>query len=545
MKSNYILFIFCVSIKYFYLAQNNIDNWIWAKNYGGNNADMIKLIASDGNNIYSVGYYTQQINFDNQIVFNSSTSYRNYFILKTNGAGNVIWAKEIQSASGNTSGEAVCIDKNKNIIAGGVTSGSVIVIDSQTLTNPNYSFNMSFVIKYDTSGNVMWAKKIINSSGQQNLSHIVCDENNNIFITGNYMGKYLIIDNDTLVNSDTTGSTYDGYLIKLSSAGNVLWKKNISVNSGYNDAPNGLVYSNGHLFALFTATSSSGNVSQLYYINPITSAIIWTKNIYNHSFLGKNTIAFQKNNNRVIVIGNYYSTGTTLENYIISEPFVAYIDINGNIQNIDALFHNLYPNVIINFNLIKINGIYTNNNDDIYLTGTVTNSVMAVKNLSITAVSDWISVLNDNMNFAYWLCGIKGGPSPNYINSVAIDNAGNVYTGGILSTGTSKSFGSINITKSNAADAFLAKIDGLTSLFDINPSTLSHLKIYPNPNNGNFFIQSKYSTDIEIYNIIGQKILDKKILSSLQNEVSLQNSGLYLILDKQTHQTYKIIIDNK
>ena len=77
--------------------------------------------------------------------------------------------------------------------------------------------------------------------------------------------------------------------------------------------------------------------------------------------------------------------------------------------------------------------------------------------------------------------------------------------------------------------------------------TIEGLSIYPNPvNNGKIYITTKSSMDkkVEIYNVIGKKVLDMVVTSK---EVSISNleAGVYIIKIKEggASATRKLIIN--
>ena len=70
---------------------------------------------------------------------------------------------------------------------------------------------------------------------------------------------------------------------------------------------------------------------------------------------------------------------------------------------------------------------------------------------------------------------------------------------------------------------------------DINNAVYSKIFIYPNPSNGDFIIELK--GDLEIYNLLGEKIFKQKLIAD-KTTIALKNQarGVYCI---------KIIADNK
>lgn len=76
-----------------------------------------------------------------------------------------------------------------------------------------------FLVKYDPNGNVLWAK---NTKGLSQIAQkITCDRSGNVFMAGNYNGPTCIFDTYTLTS---TGSQ-DAFLAKYGPNGNVLWAR--------------------------------------------------------------------------------------------------------------------------------------------------------------------------------------------------------------------------------------------------------------------------------------------------------------------------------
>ena len=72
--------------------------------------------------------------------------------------------------------------------------------------------------------------------------------------------------------------------------------------------------------------------------------------------------------------------------------------------------------------------------------------------------------------------------------------------------------------------------------------------LFPNPNSGRFIIDFEYintNTQIEIYNLIGEKVLAKNIIQDkLSIDISDKPKGIYLIkiINEQNIQTQKVLI---
>ena len=75
-----------------------------------------------------------------------------------------------------------------------------------------------------------------------------------------------------------------------------------------------------------------------------------------------------------------------------------------------------------------------------------------------------------------------------------------------------------------------------------------YLKVYPNPSNGKFKIESynNFINSIEIINIVGQKVFSKNYLKKSKSEIDIsnQNNGIYFLSVTTNDKTFttKIIL---
>ncbi|NTW31381.1 MAG: T9SS type A sorting domain-containing protein [Bacteroidetes bacterium] len=202
----------------FIVKYNKFGNVLWAKSAGSDYIDESADITTDSeNNIYITGSFSgDSITFDNDILINSGQS-ADFFITKYDSSGNVIWTKK---ALGNNmdNGNGITTDYNGNIYITGNFFSSNIVFDSFSLSNSGFSDIC--IVKYNTFGNVLWAKKY-GSSNFDYGANIITDTYGNIYTTGIFESPFIIFDSITLTNL----GLWDIYLLKCDSTGNVLWAK--------------------------------------------------------------------------------------------------------------------------------------------------------------------------------------------------------------------------------------------------------------------------------------------------------------------------------
>ena len=182
------------------------------------------------------------VDSSNNILFSSYYTDGNIDIctMKVNSSGVLQWQKKASTA--------------QNDIAYGSTGDAA---GNEIVVGISGSSGFGYVAKYDTSGNVTWAKDFIGSWTNVTSLGVKTDSSNNIYIVGsNYVG---------------TTDTWEGFTVKLNSSGTVQWQRFIggvgqqSLDSVIVDS-SGNVYVTGTLFdsayntILFVKYNSSGTL---------------------------------------------------------------------------------------------------------------------------------------------------------------------------------------------------------------------------------------------------------------------------------------------
>ncbi|MBK5284485.1 MAG: hypothetical protein JJE25_03715, partial [Bacteroidia bacterium] len=192
-------------------------NWLWAKSAGGTSDDYARSVTADASgNIIATGYFSSpSITFGSTTLTNADNTGNtaDIFIVKYDAAGNVLWAK----SAGGTSNEyaySVTTDALGNIIAAGIFNSSTITFGSTTLSG-----NM-FIVKYDASGNVLWAQSS-GGSWSDYLYSVTSDVSGNIIAAGYFASPSITFGSTTL----TLVGGWDMFIVKYDAAGNVLWAK--------------------------------------------------------------------------------------------------------------------------------------------------------------------------------------------------------------------------------------------------------------------------------------------------------------------------------
>ena len=228
--------------KLFYAKYDASGNVVWAKNsINTNRSNAMNAICSDKlGNIYATGHYQDaSITLGTVTLTNSSDTYQDVFLLKMDASGNTIWAKSF-GGSNHDVGNSVAVDQEGNVFVTGNFRSPSIKLESTVLTNILSPSNDIFTAKYNSAGNLLWAKSAGSTSNDYATS-VTVDNLGNPYIGGYYTGDPFTIGNFNLKLSSPT--TLDLFIAKYSKNGNVEWAKTASkvsktasvINSVYAD----------------------------------------------------------------------------------------------------------------------------------------------------------------------------------------------------------------------------------------------------------------------------------------------------------------------
>jgi hypothetical protein len=230
-------------------------NVLWAKSAGSLQADFASGISVDKHgNVLITGTFNSNATFGTFVL--NGTGDEDFFVAKYDNSGNFKWAK-MAGTVGNfyTQGYGVATDTSDNIVATGYYQGTTIEFDTITLTNAggNNGYANIFVVKYDTSGNVIWAKSAGGISEDEGLT-IATDANNNVFVSGYFTSSPITFGTYTFTNAGWE----DIYVVKYTSSGAIAWAKNVG-GTGYDQCNGITVDHSGNV--LVTGYSNSPTLS--------------------------------------------------------------------------------------------------------------------------------------------------------------------------------------------------------------------------------------------------------------------------------------------
>jgi len=187
------------------------------------------------------------------------------------------------------------VDSSGNIYITGTLDGSVDFdpgpgTTTLTKTSANSSGDI-FVAKYNSDGNLLWAKNMGGDAGHAAYgpwsSSIVVDVSGGVYVGGSFMGT---VDFDPGAGTASLTAIYgnsDGFILKLDSSGNYLWSKAVAgpasqtVDSLAVDHSGNLLVGGSHYYATSTiaGTTMVGGSGKNLFIAQFTAAgtLNWVK----------------------------------------------------------------------------------------------------------------------------------------------------------------------------------------------------------------------------------------------------------------------------
>jgi hypothetical protein len=482
----------------YFAKYDSNGNFLWAQSAGGNSFDYGQAVATDSaGNFYITGEM-----WSDTFKIGDSTLYYNYsnrtgqfiFTAKFTASGNLVWVNASSGLNEAALARSVAVDGNNNVYVTGRFIDS-IAFGAVTLyaTQPNAAI---FLVKYDSLGNVLWAKASGGNCYDQGWG-LAIDINNNIYVSGGFWDANALVDS---FQFDTTllvglNPADPMFLMKLDGNGNV--KQAQSFASGGDDASALCVdrFGNGYIVGDFEVVDS-------IVLGNDTLRITGEEDI----FIAKFISAIQQCNlSPPLIAASDTAICASDSAHICAPPgFVAY---RWNNSDTSACF---YTNLAGNYYVTV-----TDHNNCSATSNAITLTVNTPPQVSITVNHDTLSA-NNGDGFQWYL---NGSPLPGDTSNQIIASKGGEY--------------SVLITDSNGCSAASnpVNVTGINSLTD------NAISIYPNPSNANWQLvpiaigsNNLIGATLEVWDNEGQIIYESKI-TSVVTEINLPAlaSGVYYL----------------
>lgn len=294
-------------------------NVLWAKSFGDNMIEEPYGITSDGVNIFVTGQFQS-----NTIAFGTSTLTCNgggdVFVLKYDNNGNEMWAKGFGDTGLDIGYDITTTGTNDIFITGSFKSP---LLTFGTYTFSNMGGSDYFIVRYDASGNEIWAKSEGGNFDDAGTS--VKEKSGLIYTTGYFKSITINFGVTSYTNASPTNA--DIFIVNYNSAGNEIWSRTFGGNLddityGVVTDPSGNIFIGGHIhsssvtFDTYTLTCGGVGDGFIAKLNT-TGNVTWSQNQGGLNDDGINDIAADQFYN-VYVAGYYNSSSISFNTYTLN-----------------------------------------------------------------------------------------------------------------------------------------------------------------------------------------------------------------------------------
>lgn len=369
-----------------------------------------------------------------------------------------VWAKSSGGALSDY-GESIATDASGNVFVTGYFNSTSISFGSTTLTNAGSQD--IFLVKYDASGNVLWATRAGGTGNDQSLS-VATDNEGNVFITGTYGSSTITFGAVTLTNAGTSNI----FLVKYSASGSVLWAKTAGgtgydATAGVTTDASGNAYITGGFssstitFGTTTLTNAATSVND-YFVAKYNGAgnPVWAQRAGGTSSEQGFSITADSSG-FIYVAGGFQSATLDFGSYSISnlgdyDLFVVKYDSSGTVYWVKSAGGTLDDVPL---------GITTDNHGNCIITGYYYSPSLPFGTTTLInagTTNTFLAKFNSIGNID-WVKSFGGSLKDNG-TSVTADASGNVYLTGEFGS-SAITFGSTSLTNHGSYNIFFAKFD--------------------------------------------------------------------------------------
>lgn len=509
-------------------------NWNWVKKGNGSNQDFGRGVTTDASgNVYTTGsFYSSSIALGAFTLTNKNNtgSTPDVFIAKYDIAGSALWAR---SAKGKLfdEGQAIATDINGNVFVTGYFYSDTLIVGTSTVINTGA--DDIFIVKYDSNGNFQWVRTASGTLNDRGLG-IKIDQIGDIIITGYFESPTLNFNGTTLTNSggsDIFVVKYNqsGNIIWAKSNGGNFndTSYGIAIDNFNNIYIAGDFKSNTITFGTNTFTNTNaGNPDIIVVKYDALGNVVWAKQTGGSSEEYAYGICSDTNNN--IVVSGYFQstsinfgTGALIKHGTYNSYVVKY-NSNG-IPLWSKNTTSTYTN--------KSYAVTTDGADNVIITGSYYSGNMFFGTYTLSNVGDndiYVAKYDPTGNFL-WAKG-SGGLAADFGYGISAHSNGNLHVIGIFNS-TSISFDTFTLNTSGSADVFIGKIGN--NIIGINEimNEAEMIKIFPNPTSDYIIIENiKHFTSLDLFDCSGNFVQNLSFLNS-NTKINLKNlkKGIYYL----------------
>lgn len=471
----------------------------WQKSYGGSLLDGASMISRTSNGEYIVVGESESNDGD---ISNSQGSF-DYWILKIDGTGNIIWQKSLGGSGFDGVSSLDITSDNGYIIAG--TSDS----NDGDVTNNNGSYDF-WVVKLDDNSNIIWQKSLGGSNNE--FARAIQQTSDGGYIVA---GSSYSNDGDLSTNNGNS----DFWIVKLTSSGSIEWEK--SLGGTFNEEAWSIrETSDNNFIVLGMSNSDNGDVTEnngsldlwIVKLSPVGD-LLWQKSLGGSHNETARSIRETPDSGFIIVGGSRSNDGDLSSNNGFDDYWIVKTDSLGNIIW-QKSFGGSLGDVAQSVQLTS-NGEYVICGQSFSDDGDV---------LGNHGSSDsWVLKLN-SVGDLIWQKSLGGSDQDAGSHIEQTSDQGFIVTGFSQSTDG-------DLTSNNGlSDYWVVKLSPETNF--LSEDKKLKLKLYPNPTTNKLTITADkvVNASIKIVNVQGEQVMSAKMSSKEQSiDISSLSKGVYTI----------------
>lgn len=453
-------------------------NFVWVQQISSSIMVISEGLALDAaGNVHVTGAYSGTADLDpgtGTVSVASLGTDPNIFVLKLDPSGALLWAKHTESVLTSVARD-IAVDPAGNVYSTGNFEGTADFNPGATVSLTALNQRDTYIQKHDISGNLLWVKQLENTAIDEG-NGIAVDAAGAVYITGKFWGT-TDFDPGLGTNNLTSNGADDTYILKLTTAGDFAWVKQIG----------GPDYEYGY-----------------------TIWVDGTGNIYSAGSF-QNTVDFDP------------GAGTTnLTSAGFDDSYLFKLNAAGDF---------LWAKQITGSGVNVILSMFIDAAGSIYTTGIFANTAdfdpgVGTFNLTAAGAIDiFIQKLDATGNLVWALA--FGGTGQDFSQAISIGTVGEVYSTGIFSDTVDfdPGVGIASQISVGSFDSYIMKLNDAHSTPIESAMPKAGISLYPNPVRQQVAIRSQSATigALRIFNQLGQEVS-----SGVQ---VVQQSDLEVILD--------------
>ncbi len=210
-----------------YISKLDLNgNYVWAKQIVLNGSNSPTSLTADvAGNVYITGYYENAVDFDPGAGTYTITSagMQDIFFVKLDVNGAFSWAGSMGGTVADY-GRSIALDATGNVIITGEFQGTADLDPTVGVYNLTATAVKDiFVAKFNpATASFIWSVRIGDTNNDVGYG-ITTDANNNIYVTGDFIGTVDFDPGAGSVLISSNGNQRDCFILKLDASGNYIW----------------------------------------------------------------------------------------------------------------------------------------------------------------------------------------------------------------------------------------------------------------------------------------------------------------------------------